>query len=160
MNGSPADGPSSAPLNERPPRSRWAALLDAVCRYLAAALFLMAAVTKITAPWEFSDQLTVHSGLPPWLSLSIATVLPWLELTCGFCLLSGWAIREAAVVGAALLLAFTLYLLMVRPETDCGCLLFPGALPPRIHLPALIARNVLALTCCLRLAASSHRHHG
>src|SRR5581483_5798133 len=108
MNGSIADGPSSAPLNEPPPRCRWAALLDAVCRSLAAAFFLMAAVTKITAPREFSDQLTLHSSFPPWLSLSIAAVLPWLELTCGFCLLSGWAIREAAVVGATLLFAFTL----------------------------------------------------
>ena len=97
----------------------------------------MAAVTKITAPREFSDQLTLHPTFPPWLSLSVAAVLPWLELTCGFCLLSGWAIREAAVVGAVLLVAFTLYLLMVRPETDCHCLLFPGTLPPRIHLPAL-----------------------
>ena len=112
----------------------------------------MAAVTKITALSEFSDQLTVHSAFPLWLSQTVVAVLPWLELTCGFCLLSGWALREAAVVGAVLLLAFTLYLLVLRPETDCHCLLFPGALPPRIYLPALLARNVLTLTCCLRLA--------
>jgi hypothetical protein len=133
-------------------------LLNAACRYLAAAIFLMAAVTKITDLDQFSDQLIQHSDFPTWVSQPVVAVLPWLELTCGFCLLSGWALREAAVVGAVLLVAFTLYLLVLRPETDCGCLLFPATVPPRIHLPALLARNVLVLSCCLRVAFASHLH--
>ena len=95
-------------------------------------------ITKITALRTFHDQLLLHSTLPPWLALAIATVLPWLELTCGFCFLTGRAAREAAVVGAMLVLAFTLYLLFQPPETDCGCLVFPVVLTPRFYFPFLI----------------------
>jgi uncharacterized membrane protein YphA (DoxX/SURF4 family) len=152
MSGRPADS-LSAPASERPARRRGLTLLDAACRYLAATVFLMAAVTKITAPQTFSDQLVLHSSLPLWLSLTVAAALPWLELVCGFCFLSGAGMREAAFVGAVMVLAFTVYLLVQRPETDCGCLVFPAALPPALRLPSAILRNAVLLTCCLRLAA-------
>jgi putative oxidoreductase len=152
MRGSTADSPPLAPPSGEPSRSRWLTLLDAACRTIAAIVFLMAAVTKITALRAFSDQLVLHSTLPGWLAVVIAAVLPWLELTCGFCFLTGWAAREAAVVGVLLVLAFTFYLLFQRPETDCGCLVFPLALTPAVYLPSLLGRNLLLLSCCLRLA--------
>src|SRR5438270_1320942 len=70
--------------------------LSLVCRYILAAVFLMAAVTKIANLRGFAYQLDLHSGLPEDLSVVIAAVLPWLELTCGLCLALGRAVREAA----------------------------------------------------------------
>ena len=54
----------------------------------------------------------------------MAAVLPWLELTLGFCLALGRAVREAAVVAAALLVLFFGYAVTHSSEAGCGCFLF------------------------------------
>ncbi len=147
MNGPLADCPSAAP------RRKWSVreLVTAACRIFAGVVFLMAAVTKITALREFSDQLVLHSGFPCWLSQGVALVLPWLELTCGFCLLFGLAKREAAALGTLMLSSFTVFLLFHRSESSCGCLLFPQVIPPALLLPSLLVRNGAMLVCCVYL---------
>src|SRR5262249_12881438 len=77
--------------------------LSLICRYVLAAVFLMAAVSKITDLGGFADQVVLHSGLPFRAALVVAGVLPWLELTCGVCLAFGRAVREAALLLAILL---------------------------------------------------------
>jgi uncharacterized membrane protein YphA (DoxX/SURF4 family) len=85
----------------------------------------MAAITKITDLAGFEDRLVLHSPLPLNVATAAARYLPWLELTLAFFLLLGWASREAALVTAALLIAFLVYAAM-SPTADCGCLLFPA----------------------------------
>ena len=63
--------------------------LDPVGRMLLAAVFLVAALTKFADLGGFRDRLVLHSGLPVALTLTVAYLLPALELTCGFCLLLG-----------------------------------------------------------------------
>jgi uncharacterized membrane protein YphA (DoxX/SURF4 family) len=82
----------------------------------------------------------------------VAAVLPWLELTCGLCLLSGQAAREAAVLALILLIAFTAHGLFQPGESDCGCVLWPARWSPPAGRPGMLARNLLLMACALRTA--------
>src|SRR5258708_4499747 len=98
MTGNDTTCPSPAP---RRAERRW---LTRACRFVLAAVFLMAAVTKLSNLPGFQSQFLVHSPLPEWPALLIAHWLPWLELTCGVCLGIGVAVREAALCIVVLLL--------------------------------------------------------
>jgi uncharacterized membrane protein YphA (DoxX/SURF4 family) len=108
-------------------------------------VFLMAAVTKITALQQFTDRMVLHSGLPYALAMGVALVLPWLELTCGVCLVLGVAVREAALVLGLLLLVFLIAALLQPEEADCGCFVFPQALKRANQGPWLALRNGILL---------------
>jgi putative oxidoreductase len=157
MSGSPMTNQSSGPSPGRTVRSYLAAALRIGCLYTLAAVFLMAAVTKITAPADFADRLALHVGLPSWLAWATAAFLPWLELTCGVCLVLGVARREAALLLSLLLLLF-LGLAFLRPAADdCGCLVFPRALGPLNVGWGAVLRNLVLLGCGLGVALGRPR---
>src|SRR5262249_9136296 len=81
-------------------------------------------------------------------ALVVAAVLPWLELTCGVCLAFGWAVREAALLLAILLVGLLGYSLTHLGQTDCHCFLFPTPTPESVWWPPV--RNGLLLMCALR----------
>lgn len=153
MSGPSTDCPPPPPPSAEPSALPvWNRILGYVCQYLLAAVFLMAAVTKITDLHAFADRTVLHSGLPYALAVTAAAVLPWLELTCGLCLALGVAVREAAVLMALMLAAFLVESLLRPAETDCGCLLFPAALQPANQWPWQPLRNLLLLLCSLRVS--------
>src|SRR5205823_4531979 len=86
--------------------------------------------------------------LPEALALAAARCLPWLELTCGACLLLGQAVREATLIVLVLLLLFLVDSLISPPEVDCGCFLFPlpALARPSVWIPV---RTVFVLRCAL-----------
>lgn len=100
------------------------------CRYLLAAVFLMAGASKLTDLAAFENYLLLHAGLPETPAWLVAHFLPWLELICGCCLALGYAVREAALLTALLLLVFLIHGLLRPTEVDCHCGLFPGLRPP------------------------------
>jgi uncharacterized membrane protein YphA (DoxX/SURF4 family) len=116
------------------------------CRYLLAAVFLMAALTKVTDLTGFADQLVLHGGLPERVGVSLAAFLPALELVCGLCLALGVLRREAALLAGVLLLVFSIYTLTRLTERDCGCFLFPVSAPNAGAAWAL-TRNAVLLLC-------------
>ena len=101
MSGPTADCPPCAPRSS----GRAWRLLGRVCRYAVGAFFLVAAVGKVTDLSGFRDYLAVQAGLSPPAAFAVAAVLPWLELVCGLCLVTGRAAREAALLTAMLLVA-------------------------------------------------------
>lgn len=107
--------------------AKWAPRLALSCRWVLAVVFLMAAVTKIMDLQGFADQLIVRSRLSPTLCIYLAQILPWLELTCGFCFVIGYAVREAALLSNWLLALLFGYSLMHLGEGDCGCFVFPNS---------------------------------
>jgi putative oxidoreductase len=119
--------PSTRPLADR--RARWLRVLRCACRFLLAAVLLMAALTKITDLAGFEDRVVLHATLPPVLENALIAILPWLELTCGACLALGYARREAALIASVLLAAFIAHGIVNFSERDCGCFLFPDLLP-------------------------------
>jgi uncharacterized membrane protein YphA (DoxX/SURF4 family) len=139
------------------PSSRWkAAALRASCRYVLACVFLMAAVTKITDLHGFANLVQTRSGLAYWPAMLSAAFLPWLELTCAACLLSGKAVREAATILAAVLVALLLISVTHLREPDCGCWVFP-----KIGTETLWwwppSRNGILLICSTAVAWTSAR---
>jgi uncharacterized membrane protein YphA (DoxX/SURF4 family) len=124
-------------------------LMHHVWRSSLAAVFLMAAITKITDLHGFADRMVLHSGLPNSLAMILAGFLPWLELICGLSLALGIAVRESALLLLILLTAFFIYSILHPYQADCGCFLFPrpagflesGWWPP--------VRNVLLAFCSI-----------
>jgi uncharacterized membrane protein YphA (DoxX/SURF4 family) len=145
MSGSSADTLSSRPSVDPPRHVRF---LKLICRYLVAAAFLASSITKILDSTSFAGQIA-QSGLPPALAQIVIAVLPWLELTCGFCLALGIAVREAAAIASVLLVVFLFYSGFHRADSDCGCLLFPQPLRPINRWPWLPLRNFVLLLAAL-----------
>jgi uncharacterized membrane protein YphA (DoxX/SURF4 family) len=123
-----------------------------------ATVFLLAAVTKVTDPQEFTRQtVAVVQGVAPEspvaeaIAVGASTWLPWLELAAAACLLFGYAVREAALMLAVLLTVFLGYGLIPREDPDCSCMFFPRGV---VDLPGWwpAVRNVLLLVCALRTA--------
>lgn len=125
MSGSTEDCRAPTPTDDRP--ASWPGRTTSlVCRYLLAAVFLAAAITKITDLPAFKNQVLLHSSLPHPVGVAVVVVLPWLELTCGACLALGHAVREAALIAAVLLVLFMVYSLAFRTGADCHCFFLPA----------------------------------
>jgi hypothetical protein len=132
-----------------------------VCRFVLAAIFLMAAVTKVMDLDRFARLVVDESGLREEVAVWVAAWLPWLELTAAGCLVFGYAVREAALLLAVLLVIFLGYSLvhLLLPgsspvpldQTDCGCFFFPRVLPETFGwwLPV---RNLMLLGCAVCVA--------
>lgn len=134
MSGANINCPSSAKEASRRP---WTNVAQVTIRYLLGAVFLMAAISKITNFHDFENQVFIHSSLPQALSgipmslrLLRAAVffLPWLELTCGLSLIFGRAVRESAVIISFLLSLFIVQALVFHND-DCHCFFFPSVIP-------------------------------
>ena len=148
MTGNGTTCPSAPPHRER----RWLRGLGLGSRFLLAAIFLMAALTKITDLGAFEEQVRLHADLPLWLETLVIHVLPWLELTCGACLALGYAVREAALLVTLLLVAFLVHALRNYAERDCGCFIFPSLVPaqqawwPAVRNALLLLTGILVCT--------------
>jgi putative oxidoreductase len=140
---------TNCPAPDAKRRVPWFAVSRTLCRWLVAAVFLAAAISKVIDLTDFSNRVVLHSGLPYMPALIVAAVLPWLELTCGLCLALGVATREAAVLVALMLVAFLVYSLFHLHEDNCQCFLFPSALAPLNQGWWPLARNLLLLLVCL-----------
>jgi cobalt-zinc-cadmium efflux system protein len=96
-----------------------------VLRIVLGVIFLYAAWTKLSKPWElFAMSIDSYELLPlKWVEL-VARTLPWLEAAIGLCLIAGVFLRSAAVATSLLLAVF--FGLMVRAYAkgmaiNCGC---------------------------------------
>jgi uncharacterized membrane protein YphA (DoxX/SURF4 family) len=117
------------------------------CRFLLAAVFAMAGVSKLADTDGFSRSLANHSGFDPFWVALIAAGLPWLELTCSLCLLFGYAVREAALIVGVLLVLFSAYAVRHWGERSCGCFMLPIVVEvswwPLLRNLLLLAASVL-----------------
>lgn len=97
-----------------------------VVRYVVAALFIWAALSKLGNLQEFYVSLRAYRlPLPNIFLQLVAVTLPWLELFCGLLLLAGFWLRAAT--GWALILCVVFVLCTgqawLRGLTiSCGCL--------------------------------------
>lgn len=87
-------------------------------------LFVVGSLEKIVDPAAFAHSIGNYKLLPPWLPMTAATVLPWIELLCGFCLLFGIFIRGSSFLVSTLLIVFTLAVvsgILRGLDISCGC---------------------------------------
>lgn len=87
-------------------------------------LFVVSSLEKIVDPAAFAHSIGNYKLLPPWLPMTVATILPWLELFCGFSLLFGIFIRGSALLLSAMLIVFTFAVtsgILRGLDISCGC---------------------------------------
>lgn len=87
-------------------------------------LFVVSSLEKIVEPAAFAQSIGNYKLLPHWLPMTLATILPWLELLCGFSLLFGISIRGGSLLLSAMLIVFTLAVvsgILRGLDISCGC---------------------------------------
>ncbi len=118
-------------------------------------VFLASAVPKLRHPKGFILAVLEYRILPARLSWGYGRVLPPLELLLALLLLSGTAVRLAALVGSLLLLSFLLAvgINMARGRTlDCHCF---GKARSRPIGWGLLLQDAVLLGAALVLAIST-----
>ena len=92
------------------------------CRIVLAVVLVAAAVAKIANRRALPAQLQAMGIAPPWLSASLAVTLPVGELAVATALVAAPHSSAPAAVAIAMLLAFTIVLLVtVRRAVPCPC---------------------------------------
>src|SRR5436190_21908948 len=88
--------------------------IAAACsRWLLGGLFLYMGLNKALHPVEFLKLLRQYDLLHHHLLLNlVAAALPWFEIFCGMLLLLGVAVRGAATMLVAMLVPFTIVILL------------------------------------------------
>jgi uncharacterized membrane protein YphA (DoxX/SURF4 family) len=87
-------------------------------------LFIIASIDKIADPQAFAASIGNYKLFPGNLLLIFATVLPWIELLCGLCLLAGLFLRGSSFLLSFLIVIFTLAIisaLLRGLDITCGC---------------------------------------
>jgi len=93
-------------------------------RVLLGAVFLYASYDKILHPRAFAEAVYNYQILPDAAVNVTALVLPWLELLLGACLMAGFWLPGATVLGAGLLTLFMAALIYNQArglDVHCGC---------------------------------------
>lgn len=131
------------------------------CRLTVAGVLIYAAVQKIWMPLEFARLLKEYHLLPnPILNL-VAVVLPWAEMVCGFCFVSGlWLLGASVLLSGmntvfAFAIAYRAWLIMSETgipffdlSFDCGCGF--GV----VYIPTKILENLILVGVGLVIALS------
>jgi len=133
------------------------ARLDLLLRLVLGGLMLYASWDKLLHPKDFAALVKGYHLLPDLLVNPAAVWLPWLELTLGVCLWTGYFCEGALGLSAGLLTVFWLALgvdFLRGIDVNCGC--FSSA-PDEPAAPMLYYLGRDALLLALALAACEAR---
>jgi uncharacterized membrane protein YphA (DoxX/SURF4 family) len=98
--------------------------LFVIVRWLVAAIFIFAGITKILHPENFARDIDNYRMLPYLLVTVMAIILPWLEILCGVFLIIGKWEKGAAVTLLILTLMFLIAMssaIFRGLDITCGC---------------------------------------
>ena len=93
-------------------------------RVFTGMLFIVASVDKVSLPDTFAASIANYKIIPHGLELSIATVLPWVELLSGLGILAGVFFRGSALITSALSAVFLIAVASALArglDISCGC---------------------------------------
>jgi len=121
-----------------------------IYRIVVAVVLLYAGVKKVWMPMEFARLLKEYQILPNQLLNLVAVMLPWTEVMCGVCFITGLWLRGTALLLSgmnavfAIAIAFRAWLIMSTTGIgffdltfDCGCGF--GV----VYIPTKIVENLL-----------------
>ncbi|MFP3868416.1 MAG: MauE/DoxX family redox-associated membrane protein [Desulfobacteraceae bacterium] len=95
-----------------------------VFRLVLGTSFIVAPMYKIVYPGEFAENVAGFQ-MVPYLGVNfMAVIMPWIELTTGIFLILGIRTRAAASIIGALLIVFTIGIvinLVQGTPINCGC---------------------------------------
>jgi uncharacterized membrane protein YphA (DoxX/SURF4 family) len=133
-------------------------LIDTVARILLGAVFVYASLDKIRNPAAFAQIIGNYQILPPrWINPA-ALLLPWVEVTCGLCLISGKLVRGSALVVTFLIIIFMgamTYSVTQGVDIQCGCFSTDATIPGHLYLDLL--RDLILLGIALAVLLRSSR---
>ncbi len=95
-----------------------------IVRWLIAAIFIFAGITKILHPENFARDIDNYRMLPYLLVTIMAIILPWLEILCGIFLIIGKWEKGAAFMLLILTLMFLIAMssaIFRELDITCGC---------------------------------------
>ncbi len=142
------------PESRIPPR--YLRLLEWICRYALALVFLWAAVEKGKDPYAFAASIYAYRVVPPGVATVMAIAMPAVEILAALALMTGFLWRGSALVLGGLLLAFSVALfqaILRGIDISCGC--FGKDSSPVSFW--LIARNALLVLAALFALRMDHR---
>lgn len=93
-------------------------------RTIVGLVLIVAAIDKAADPSAFAASIVNYKIISGWPALAVATVLPWIELVTGLCVLFGVMRTGGAVVASGLFALFAALMAsaLVRGlDIGCGC---------------------------------------
>ena len=113
-----------------PTRSSKIRFVIFIIRLLVGATLLWAGSVKIPEPGLFAQTVRAYEVLPLSLINPFSIIVPWMEVTAGFCLVIGFWTRSSALAALALFLSFGVAMgvnIYRGADLSCGCFGFDGA---------------------------------
>lgn len=133
-------------------------------RLVVAGVLIYAGWQKIWIPLEFARLVREYHIIPEGLLNLVAVILPWLELVCGCCCITGFGLKGTAFLLSALNSIFVIAILYrawrMMESTgvaffdlsfDCGCGF--GV----VYIPTKILENLLLVSAGLLVLAATLR---
>jgi uncharacterized membrane protein YphA (DoxX/SURF4 family) len=155
------DNRESIPRNSRfEPFRRAYRRMHPPARMFLGAVFVWASLDKIIHPQAFSKIVNNYQILPELLVPAAALGLPWVEIICGLCLVTGrLALGAAFLIDIALtIFIFALMFNFYRGiDINCGCFITSdGSTSSTL---TTVARNIALLGIGIMVLAEEIRRH-
>lgn len=93
-------------------------------RTIVGLVLVVAAIDKAADPSAFAVSIANYKIISTGLALAVATILPWIELVTGLCVLFGVLRTGGAVVASGLFALFTVLMISALArglDISCGC---------------------------------------
>jgi uncharacterized membrane protein YphA (DoxX/SURF4 family) len=111
--------------------------------------FISAAIAKVRFPYDFLISVYGYGFVGPKFSMTLAVILPWLELLVGVCLVSGFLGSSAMLCTALLSAAFFIAqasALIRGLDISCGC--FGSADNDMVSYSTLLRSGAILFVAC------------
>lgn len=134
---------------------RW---IETAVRVALGGVFVYASLDKIADPAAFAQIIANYQILPLQWTNPAALLLPWIELTCGLGLISGWLVRGGALVAGILIIIFMgalAYSIFLGVDIRCGCFSTDGTAPDNLYVD--LARDAILLGIAVTVLFRANR---
>lgn len=132
-------------------------LIETTARIFLGAVFVYASWGKIRDPAAFAQIVGNYQILPPQWVNPTALLLPWVELACGLCLISGRLVRGSALMVTLLIgifIAAMTYSVTRGIDTQCGCFSTDAGIPGHLYWDLLRDLILLGIAVAVLLRSS------
>ena len=95
-----------------------------IFRLIVGGFFIWAGALKVVDPLDFTRNISNYQIFSEGISFFLAIILPWIEIVCGFFLITGIFRQASAFLISFFLLLFILLVLVTIARginIDCGC---------------------------------------
>ncbi len=123
--------------------------------FIIGAIFIYAGAIKALDPVQFANDIDNYKILPRTVGVGLAFYLPWLEMFCGFSLISRFFYGGALAVLTGLTSVFLLATVAAKVrglDITCGCF---GHASQNWSFPAHLAVDLAILAALLALSLSA-----